>query len=53
MNKYKEITNILDNHIKLLSMLNPRVLPIKEMLMKDVSDVKELLEKASKKENNR
>jgi hypothetical protein len=53
MNKYKEIANILDNHSKLLSMLNPRVLPIKEILIKDVSDIKEMLEQVSKKENNR
>jgi hypothetical protein len=52
MNKFKEINNILDNHNKLLSMLNSKVLPIKEMLIKDINDVKELLEKTSKKEKN-
>jgi len=46
---FKEINHILDNHSKLLSMLNSKVLPIKELLIKDVTDVKELLEKASKK----
>jgi hypothetical protein len=50
MNKFREITNILDNHSKLLLMLNSKVLPIKEILIKDINDVKELLEKASKKE---
>ncbi len=50
MNKYREINSILDNHTKLLSMLNPNVAPIKEILIKDVRDIKQMLEQASKEE---
>jgi hypothetical protein len=50
MNKYREINSILDNHTKLLSMLNSSVLPIKEILIKDIHDIKQILEKSSKKE---
>jgi len=50
MNKFKEIDNILNNHSKLLSMLDSRVLPIKEILIKDISDIKQILEESSRKE---
>lgn len=50
MNKFREIIILLDNHSKLLSMLNPNVAPIKEILIKDVQDVKKMLEQASKGE---
>jgi hypothetical protein len=45
MKNFREVISILDNHQKLLSMLNANVLPIKEILIKDVNDIKQLLEK--------
>lgn len=40
---------LLDNHEKLISMISNKSLPIKEVLLNNVRDVKRFLEVASKK----
>ena len=50
MKNNTDIKNILNNHEKLLSMIDSKMLPIKEVLLKDVEEIKSILETASKKE---
>ena len=51
--KIWKIETILDNHGKLLSMLSPKILPIKQSLLQDVSEIRHILEVAKKKENDK
>lgn len=46
----KSILNKLDNHQKLLSMTSDKVLPIKQVLMNDISEIKNIIEIATRKE---
>jgi hypothetical protein len=44
-----KLKNILNNHSKLLSMINDRSLPIKSLLLKDVQDMNKILEVSNTK----
>jgi hypothetical protein len=46
----KRIINTLDNHQKLISMISNEILPIKEALINDVKDIRDIIETATKKE---
>lgn len=45
-----KIINKLNNHHKLLSMINPSMMPIKETLIQDIVEIKQIIETASKYE---
>jgi hypothetical protein len=47
MSLYTETISILNNHAKLISMINPKLLPIKQTLLDDVANIKIKIEKAS------
>jgi hypothetical protein len=44
-----ELKRILINHEKLLSMVNSKILPIKEVLVSDVIQMREILETSTHK----
>jgi hypothetical protein len=45
-----KIINKLDNHQKLLSMINSSMMPIKETLIQDIVEIRAIIETASKYE---
>lgn len=49
MSENKELKSILYNHRKLISMMNDKVLPIKEILLKDIQDMHNVIEFSSHK----
>jgi hypothetical protein len=53
MQENDKLKNILNNHGKLLSMINDKSLPIKNLLLKDVKDMAKILEIASSRKENK
>jgi hypothetical protein len=48
----KRIVEKLENHKKLLSMISDKILPIKQTLIDDVKQIRDIVEIASRKGNN-
>lgn len=51
----KKLEEKLNNHLKLLSMISDKILPIKQSLIEDIKDMKNILEVShkQKRENNK
>lgn len=49
----KNLLNKIDNHQKLLGMISDKVLPIKQTLIDDCKEIKQILEKSSYKDKNK
>ena len=51
ISKYlKSLRYVLDNHQKLISMINSNILPIKEILLKDTYEMKSVIDRALQEE---
>jgi hypothetical protein len=49
----KQALEKLENHKKLISLVSDSLLPIKQLLMNDVNEIKQYLETSNKKEEHK